>query len=62
LVSVFTLTVSPSLIKVGAWIIISFSRVTGRNELIIQAPTFIKEGDTVRVNTETNDYLERVKS
>ena len=29
--------------------------------MIIQAPAFIKEGDTVRVNTETNEYLERVK-
>ena len=26
----------------------------------IQAPMFIKEGDVVRVNTETGDYSERV--
>ncbi len=30
------------------------------NGLTIQAPVFIKEGDVVRVNTSTNDYMERV--
>jgi elongation factor P len=30
------------------------------NGITIQAPGFIKEGDIVRVNTETNDYMERV--
>ena len=40
----------------------SLRPVTLENDMIIQAPAFIKEGDTVRVNTETNEYLERVKS
>jgi len=26
----------------------------------IQVPLFVKEGDTIRVNTETNEYVERV--
>ena len=32
------------------------------NGMSIQAPGFIKEGDLVKVNTETGDYLERVSS
>lgn len=31
------------------------------NGLTVNAPAFIKEGDLIRINTETNDYLERVK-
>jgi len=30
---------------------------TGKN---INVPLFVKEGDTIRVNTETNEYVERV--
>ena len=31
------------------------------NGLTVNAPAFIKEGDIVKINTETLDYLERVK-
>ena len=31
------------------------------NGMTINAPTFIKEGDILKVNTETNEYMERVK-
>ena len=34
--------------------------ITLETGLIINAPIFIKEGDTVRVNTETKEYAERV--
>lgn len=33
--------------------------ITLENGLQIQAPLFIKEGDAVRVNTETGEYVER---
>ncbi len=35
--------------------------VTLENGLSVQAPAFVKEGDIIRVNTETSEYLERVK-
>jgi elongation factor P len=28
----------------------------------INAPMFIKQGDVIRVNTETGEYVERVQS
>ena len=31
------------------------------NGMTVNAPAFIKEGDIVRVNTDTNDYMERVR-
>ena len=31
------------------------------NGLTVNAPAFIKEGDIVKINTETLEYLERVK-
>lgn len=31
------------------------------NGMTVNAPAFIKEGDMIRINTETNEYLERVK-
>ncbi len=34
--------------------------ITLENGMIIQAPGFIKEGDRVKVNTETMEYVERV--
>lgn len=34
--------------------------ITLENGLKIQAPLFVKEGDIVRVNTETGEYVERV--
>ena len=32
------------------------------NGLTVNAPTFIKQGDIVKINTETLEYLERVKT
>ena len=31
------------------------------NGMTVNAPAFIKEGDVIKINTETNEYLERVK-
>ena len=31
------------------------------NGMIVNAPTFIKDGDSIKINTETYEYLERVK-
>jgi len=38
----------------------SMRPVTLENGLSINAPGFIKEGDVIRINTETIEYLERV--
>lgn len=35
-------------------------QITLENQLTINAPLFIKEGDIVRINTETGEYVERV--
>ncbi len=34
--------------------------VTLETGLVVHAPLFIKEGDTIRINTDTLDYVERV--
>jgi elongation factor P len=39
----------------------SLRPVTLENEMTVLAPGFIKEGDRIKVNTETGDYLERSK-
>ena len=38
----------------------SLRPVEVENGMTIQAPTFIKEGDVIRINTETKEYIERV--
>ena len=40
----------------------SLRPITCENEIEVNAPTFIKEGDKIKVNTETGEYLERVKN
>jgi elongation factor P len=35
--------------------------VTLETGLVVQVPLFIEEGDTVRVNTQLNEYVERVE-
>ncbi|MEK9201590.1 MAG: elongation factor P, partial [Patescibacteria group bacterium] len=35
-------------------------QVTLETGVTVMTPLFIKEGDTVRVNTETGEYAERV--
>jgi elongation factor P len=37
-----------------------FKPITLETGLVINAPLFINEGDLIRVNTETNDYVERI--
>ena len=34
--------------------------ITLENGTTLNAPMFINEGDTIRVNTETGEYVERV--
>jgi elongation factor P len=36
--------------------------VTLETGLVVRVPLFIKQGEKVRINTETNEYLERVNS
>ncbi len=36
-------------------------QVTLETGAVVSAPLFIKEGDVVRVNTETGEYVERVE-
>jgi elongation factor P len=35
-------------------------KVTLENGMVMNAPLFVKEGDTIRINTETGEYCERV--
>ena len=35
--------------------------VTLETGAIVQVPAFVTEGDTIRVDTRTGDYIERVK-
>ena len=35
-------------------------QITLENELTLNVPLFVKEGDTVRINTDTGEYVERV--
>lgn len=45
----------------GATAAASFKSATLDNGLNIQVPQFVREGDKVKINTETGEYLERVK-
>ncbi|MBT3260943.1 elongation factor P [bacterium] len=56
----FKVISAPPVIK-KATVTASLSPIILENNLTIQAPAFIKEGDMVRINTETQEYLERVK-
>ena len=38
----------------------SLRPITVENGMVVQAPAFIKQGDKVKINTETGEYLERV--
>lgn len=55
-----TVTVAPPEIK-KATASASLRPVELENGMTVNAPAFIKEGDTVRVNTGTNEYMERVR-
>ena len=39
----------------------SLRPVTLENDMVVQAPAFIKEGDTIKINTDTKEYIERVR-
>ncbi|RAP38890.1 elongation factor P [Candidatus Marinamargulisbacteria bacterium SCGC AAA071-K20] len=54
-------TVAPPEVK-KATASASLRPVELENGMTVNAPTFIKEGDMIKINTETNEYLERVKS
>ncbi|RAP29917.1 elongation factor P [Candidatus Marinamargulisbacteria bacterium SCGC AG-343-D04] len=56
-----TVTSAPPEIK-KATASASLRPVILENDMTVNAPSFIKEGDIIKINTETGDYLERVKS
>jgi elongation factor P len=58
---VFTVVESPNYIK-GDTATGATKPVVTDTGLTVKAPLFIKEGEKIRVNTETNDYVERVNS
>lgn len=45
----------------GATAAASFKSATLDNGMTIQVPQFVREGDNVKINTESGEYLERVK-
>ena len=55
-----TVTVAPPEIR-KATAASSLRPIELENGLTVNAPAFIKEGDIVKINTETLEYLERVK-
>jgi elongation factor P len=55
----FVVKDAPPAIK-GASATGSNKRVTLENGTQAEVPLFINEGDTVRINTETGEYVERV--
>ncbi len=56
----FTVTSAPPEIR-KATASSSLRPIEVDNGMTVQAPAFIKEGDRIKVNTETGEYLERVK-
>ena len=55
-----TVTSAPPEIK-KATAAASLRPVECENGIIVNAPSFIKDGDKIKINTDTGDYLERVK-
>ena len=56
----FTVTVAPPEIR-KATASSSLRPVEVDNGMTVQVPAFIKEGDRIKVNTESGEYIERVK-
>lgn len=56
----FTVTVAPPEIK-RATVTNSLRPITLENGMQVNAPAFIKEGDVIKVNTDTHEYVERAK-
>lgn len=40
----------------------TFKLVTCENDIEVSVPLFIKEDDVIRINTDSNEYIERVKT
>lgn len=51
---------SPMAIK-GDSVTNSFKTVTCENGIKVSCPLFIREGDIIKINTETGEYIERAK-
>ncbi|MGB4571203.1 MAG: elongation factor P [Rectinemataceae bacterium] len=58
---VFTVVESENYIK-GDTVSGATKPVTTETGLVVRVPLFIKQGEKILVNTETNDYVERVNS
>ena len=56
----FTVTTAPPEIR-KATASSSLRPIEVDNGMTVQAPAFIKEGDRIKVNTDTGEYIERVK-
>ncbi len=56
-----TVLKSPPAIR-GNTVTNTFKAVICQNDIQVQAPLFIKEGDVIKVSTETNEYIERVNT
>ena len=56
----FTVTTAPPEIR-KATASSSLRPIEVDNGMMVQAPAFIKEGDKIKVNTDTGEYIERVK-
>jgi elongation factor P len=50
---------SPPALK-GDSVTNNFKQVTCENNVKISCPFFVKEGDVIKINTETDEYVERV--
>ncbi len=49
---------SPQAIK-GDSVTSSFKTVTCENDIKVSCPLFVREGDKIKINTETGEYIER---
>lgn len=57
----FKVIESPNAVK-GDSVTNTFKTVTCENNLKVSCPLFIKEGDVLKINTETGEYVERKTS
>jgi elongation factor P len=58
---IFTVVESENYIK-GDTVSGATKPITTETGLVVRVPLFIKQGEKILVNTETNDYVERVNS
>jgi elongation factor P len=58
---VFTVAESENYVK-GDTVSGATKPITTETGLVVRVPLFIKQGEKILVNTETNEYLERVNS